>query len=54
LNLAQDAMHIKGRRAHIGLTEHYVHLAPMMRLMIEEWRTACGAEFSQSLPRLFL
>ncbi len=37
-------MHVEGRRAHICLTEHHVHLAAMMRLMIEEvqYSVWCG------------
>src|SRR5271156_5784140 len=29
-------MHVEGRRRNIGLTEHHMHLAAMMRLVIEE------------------
>jgi hypothetical protein len=41
---AQNAMHVEGRRPHIGLTEHHVHLAPMMRLVVEEMENSvrCG------------
>jgi hypothetical protein len=35
---AQNAMHIKGRRSHIRLAEHHMHLAPMVRLVIEEMK----------------
>jgi len=39
----QDTMHVEGR-GHIRLTEHHVHLAAMMRLMIEEMQDSvwCG------------
>ena len=37
-------MHVKGRRPHICLAEHHVHLAAMMRLVIEEMEGSvrCG------------
>ena len=40
----QNAVHIKGRRVHIRLTEHHMYLAPMMGLMIEEMQYSvwCG------------
>jgi hypothetical protein len=33
-----NAMHIECGRAHIRLAEHYMHLAAMMRLVIEEMK----------------
>ena len=37
-------MHVERRRAHLCLTEHHVHLAAMVRLMIEEMQYGvwCG------------
>ena len=40
----QNAMQVEGRRPHTCLTEHHMHLAAMMRLMIEEMEYSvwCG------------
>ncbi len=31
-------MHIEGGRPHICLTEHHMHLAAMMRLVVKEMK----------------
>jgi hypothetical protein len=36
-------MHIEGRRADLGLTEHHMHLASMMGLVIKEMKDGWGS-----------
>jgi hypothetical protein len=35
-------MHVEGRRADLGLTEHHMHLASMMGLVIKEMKDSRG------------
>ena len=44
-------MHVEGRRPNICLTEHHMHLAAMVRLVVEEMEYSVGCRIRTFLAQ---